>query len=274
MTDPRRAELFIVALAFSVAPEHRRDFERTYGEHGDWVRLFRTGYGYIKTELHRDPANLGRYITLDFWTTRQQYESFRDSSKAAYNEIDARCERLTQDEQLLGDFSDLTSLHAAFPQLGHSTQVESCLTIRSMHARDIAAVLGIEQAAPLAAHWARSAYEELFRPNAVARIALVAENAGGILYGFLMARLTADECELENIVVIQEQGRQGTGSTLLQELCDTARARGIQRIFLEVRESNLPARRLYEKLGFVRDGERGSYYSEPVEKAILYSLSL
>ena len=54
----------------------------------------------------------------------------------------------------------------------------------------------------------------------------------------------------------------------------TASARGIHRIMLEVRESNLAARRLYEKLGFSCDGERSAYYRNPVEKALLYSIRL
>ena len=44
------------------------------------------------------------------------------------------------------------------------------------------------------------------------------------------------------------------------------------RILLEVRESNLAARRLYEKHGFRESGRRPKYYSNPIEDAILYTL--
>ena len=70
------------------------------------------------------------------------------------------------------------------------------------------------------------------------------------------------------------ESKQGIGSALLQEFSQAARVQGAKRIFLEVRESNSPARGLYEKLGFTRDGERSAYYSDPVEDAILYSLTL
>lgn len=105
--------IFAVAWSFQVAPENREDFERAYGPNGDWVRLFRTAHGYIRTELHRDPENPGTYITLDFWRSREQYEVFKQHASAAYAEIDAKCESLTDDECLLGEFEAQESLRAA-----------------------------------------------------------------------------------------------------------------------------------------------------------------
>lgn len=266
--------LFIVAWAFLVKPETRRDFERVYGPSGEWVRLFRSGDGYIKTELHHDPDNSGRYITLDFWRTREQYEAFRQQSRSAYQEIDARCERLTTDEQLLGDFTDVASLRAAFPQLGPQTEVGPTCRVRASTPDDIPAIMRLERAASSAAHWTKESYEAVGRSDAPPRIVLVAERTDCKLRGFVVGRVVADECELENIVVDSLSSRQGIGSALLAELSHAARQRGAKRIFLEVRESNLPARALYERLGFQRDGERGSYYSDPVENAMLYSLTL
>jgi ribosomal-protein-alanine N-acetyltransferase len=266
--------LFIVAWAFVVKPEQRRDFERAYGPNGDWVHLFRTGEGYIKTELHRDPQMPGRYITLDFWRTRQQYEAFREQSKLSYQEIDARFERLTDSEQLLGDFSDLESLHKALPKLGAATQVAPRFTIRPVNKEDIAEIIRLEQAAPTAAHWTQEAYDAIGRDDAPARIALIAESAARKLCGFIVARIIADECEIENIAVRTSELRRGIGSALLHELARIARTRGIRRLILEVRESNSPAHGLYEKLGFQCDGERSSYYSDPAERAILYSRTL
>lgn len=266
--------VFIVAWAFHVNPEHRRDFERAYGPDGDWGRLFGSGAGYLKTELHRDPENRGRYITLDFWRTREQYEAFREQSRSAYLEIDATCERFTKEEQLLGDFADLTSLRAAFPQLGSQTEVGSTSRVRAATPEDIPEIMRLEQAAPSTAHWSQEAYNAIRRGDAPRRIALVAENVDRKICGFVVARIVSDECELENIVVTASKSRQGIGSALLEELSQAARGKSVKRIFLEVRESNLPARHLYEKRGFSRDGERSSYYSDPTENAILYSLTL
>lgn len=275
MTPGRTPQhLFIVAWAFQVKPEQRRDFEYAYGPNGDWVRLFRTGDGYLRTELHRDSEKPGRYITLDFWRSSEQYEAFREQAKSAYQEIDRRCERLTESEELLGTFPDVTSLHNAFPLLGAATQVTPFFTIHPAQPGDLAEVQSLEQAAASAAHWTRETYEAIARDNAPARIALVAKGMESKLCGFVVARIVADECELENIVVASVAARQGIGSALLNELAQTARDRGVKRIFLEVRESNLPARSLYQRFGFQCDGERSAYYSDPVEKAILYSLPL
>ena len=266
--------LFIVAWAFEVTPDRRRDFEQAYGPTGEWVRLFRSGDGYIKTELHHDPDNSGRYITLDFWHTRDQYEAFREQSKSAYQEIDAKCERLTTDEQLLGDFADLTSLQAAFPRLGPETEVVPTCRVRAATPHDIPEIMRLEQAAPSAAHWTKESYEAIGRENAPPRIALVSEGLEGKICGFVVARTVFEECELENIVVDSAESKQGIGSALLQGLSQALRSQGVKRIFLEVRESNLPARGLYEKLGFQRDSERAAYYRNPLENAILYSLTL
>jgi [ribosomal protein S18]-alanine N-acetyltransferase len=265
---------FIVAWAFAVRPEHQSEFERAYGPNGGWVRLFRTGDGYIRTELHRVPDNPGRYITLDFWHSREQYDAFREQAKSAYQEMDARCEGLTSNEELIGNFADLASLHATFPQLGPETEIGRTCMVRAATPDDVPELMRLERAAPSAAHWSKESYEAIGRDQAPRRIALVAERPNRKLCGFVVARIVADECELENIVVEERETRHGIGSALVQELSRETRIRGVRRIFLEVRESNGPARGLYEKVGFQRDGERSSYYSDPTENAILYSLTL
>jgi ribosomal protein S18 acetylase RimI-like enzyme len=60
----------------------------------------------------------------------------------------------------------------------------------------------------------------------------------------------------------------------VQEFLALARSRGAEEIFLEVRESNLAARRLYETSGFSESGRRQSYYQQPQEDAIVYHLGL
>ena len=274
MTNLAPGQVFIVAWSFTVRAEHRCDFERAYGQHGEWVRLFRDGEGYIKTELHRDPEKAALYVTLDFWSSREQYEAFRRQAKSAYQAIDARCERLTENEELLGEFANLPALEAALPVLGSTTLVASPLRVRAANPDDIPEILLVERSAPSAAHWTQTAYEAIFLPQAPPRIALVAESFKPRLSGFVVARLTEGECELENIAVNPGEARQGIGSSLLQELLNSARARGIHRVLLEVRESNFAARGLYEKLGFSCGGERSAYYRNPIEKAILYSLGL
>ena len=267
-------QAFVIAWAFQVPAEHQREFEGAYGSNGDWVRLFRTADGYIGTELHRDPENCDTYITLDFWRSRELYESFKQQASAVYRQIDAKCERLTEGERLLGEFRDIGSVRTAFPQLGFLTQVRDRIRLRAAEPADMPAIIQIERAAALAAHWPESAYSVMFTSNAPSRVILLAEDVEHQLYGFIVARIVADEGELENIVTAPERLRQGIGSALLQELIRTVCAGGLHRIFLEVRESNCAARGLYEKFGFKQNGRREGYYSAPHEAAVLYSLSL
>ena len=88
--------------------------------------------------------------------------------------------------------------------------------------------------------------------------------------GFLVSARIDHEWELENIVVVQGSRRNGVGRRLLEALLAEARQTNGSSVFLEVRESNVPARALYEKSGFTQAGRRRAYYQNPWEDAILY----
>ena len=97
---------------------------------------------------------------------------------------------------------------------------------------------------------------------------LVAEDAGRIV-GYAALWYAADEAELGDLAVLPEARRRGLGRWILDGALAEAARRGAEQVFLEVRSSNEDARRLYEKAGFDTVGVRPSYYSEPVEDAIL-----
>lgn len=122
-------------------------------------------------------------------------------------------------------------------------------------------------------HWSEQSYKNVFQPGAPERIFLVIEDHGE-LQAFLVARISAAECELENLVVAAQYHRCGLASQMLQALIATAREHNLERILLEVRESNEAARALYAKFGFLENGRRKAYYSQPPEDAILLVLSL
>ncbi len=143
------------------------------------------------------------------------------------------------------------------------------MTIRSAALDDVPALLAIEQEAASAAHWTREQYEL----RVGAGLILVAEERGK-LSGFVCAREVAGVWEIENIVVTERARRRGVGDGLLFELSRRARNQAGTAVWLEVRESNHPARRLYEKHGFYEAGRRRGYYSAPVEDAVLYELRL
>jgi len=95
----------------------------------------------------------------------------------------------------------------------------------------------------------------------------------GALRAFLIARFSQAECELENLVVAATHRRRGFGANLLTSLIASAGQRNVGRIFLEVRESNMSARLLYEKLGFQLSGRRKAYYRDPQEDAFIFVLN-
>jgi len=80
--------------------------------------------------------------------------------------------------------------------------------------------------------------------------------------GFAICQTVLDEATLFNIAIDPAQQGKGYGSFLLQGLMDTLKDKGIQTLWLEVRESN-PARFLYEKLGFNEVDIRKNYYPKP-----------
>jgi ribosomal-protein-alanine N-acetyltransferase len=94
------------------------------------------------------------------------------------------------------------------------------------------------------------------------------------LLAFLVAHHLGPEWELENIVVAPFARRKGLGARLVGELLTHVREAGSEHVFLEVRESNQPARILYEKSGFKETGRRSGYYMNPSEDAILYRRGL
>jgi ribosomal-protein-alanine N-acetyltransferase len=141
------------------------------------------------------------------------------------------------------------------------------VVIRSASLNHVPAILAIEQQARGAAHWTSEQYKKLVGGGVV----LVAEEAGQ-LCGFVCAKVIAGEWEIENVVVAAEFLRRGIANGLVRELIQRAIEEAASAILLEVRESNLPARRLYEKHGFREVGRRRVYYKDPLEDAILYAL--
>jgi ribosomal-protein-alanine N-acetyltransferase len=105
------------------------------------------------------------------------------------------------------------------------------------------------------------------------RRAWVAED-GFRLTGFAVATAlsipdTPAECELELVLVPAQARRQGTGSALVHTVLAWARSLGATEVWLEVRESNIRALRLYERCGFFAAGRRPGYYVDPSEDAVL-----
>ena len=97
---------------------------------------------------------------------------------------------------------------------------------------------------------------------------LVAEDAGNV-WGYVGSQTVMDETDMMNIAVHPDYRNRGVAIGLIQELIAALKERGSHSLMLEVRASNDPARKLYEKLGFQQVGLRKNYYRNPKEDACI-----
>ena len=150
------------------------------------------------------------------------------------------------------------------------------MLIRRATPADVPSMRALEQHAETAAHWAEREYDALFAAEAPPRIALVATSEEGVdrVVGFAIARCATAEWEIENVVVAREKRKRGVGIKIIRELLLQAQIAGATSVLLEVRDSSMAARRLYEKLGFSQQGRRSNYYQGPEEDALLLCFSI
>ena len=140
------------------------------------------------------------------------------------------------------------------------------LRIEAMRLEDLDEVQAIEQAS-FSTPWPSNAYRSELMTNRLASY-LVARIEGRIVgYGGMW--LMVDEAHITTFAVHPAWRRQRIGERLLLAFLDLARDRHAREATLEVRLSNLAARRLYEKYGFRPVGLRPRYYSDNNEDALI-----
>ena len=150
------------------------------------------------------------------------------------------------------------------------------VVLRTAHADDLDAVTAIEQSA-FSDPWSRHAFATLVgNPAVLFLVARGSEPAprgavpgDGPLLGYVVAWFAADESEIANIAVAPAARGRGVGAMLLDAALAEAVRRGAATTYLEVRESNAAARRLYASRGFRELGRRRRYYRAPVEDALV-----
>ena len=92
---------------------------------------------------------------------------------------------------------------------------------------------------------------------------------GDRVAGYVGSQTVCDETDMMNVAVTADYRRQGLGEKLVLALVEELKAIGSKCLTLEVRDSNTPARSLYEKLGFRQTGLRKNYYRNPKEDAYI-----
>ena len=147
---------------------------------------------------------------------------------------------------------------------------EAEIIVRELKVEDSAAVAEMEQQI-FSDPWSEKSVMETVQQKQ--SVCFAAEKAGHLL-GYLLAYHAADEAEIARIAVQKEARRQGAAGKLMQALEHYCEEHKMEKLLLDVRESNEAARSFYTKNGFVEDGIRQGFYTNPSEDAVLMSRQL
>lgn len=147
--------------------------------------------------------------------------------------------------------------------------MEYAFQVRPLRAADLAQAAAIE--ATVADGWS----EEAIRQYAAmpASRCFVAEGPRGVC-GFAAFTCVADEANLDALSVDASMRRRGVARGLLRGTLDVLCTQAVACVFLEVRTQNLPARALYNSLGFIQIGIRRHFYTNPSDDAIMMKKTL
>ena len=136
---------------------------------------------------------------------------------------------------------------------------------------DIPAIVAIEGRAFSDPWSARSFREALEHPAVFFACARATDgrSSEGEVAGYVVAWFVADEGEIANLAVDPSGWGTGIGQALLDAALEEGMRRETAAVYLEVRDSNERARRLYHSREFEQVGRRREYYQRPVEDAIV-----
>lgn len=144
-------------------------------------------------------------------------------------------------------------------------------TLRPMREDDLDAVMAIEvRAYPYP--WTLGILRDCLRAGHPAWVLL----RDGQVIGYFLMSVAAGEGHVLNVCVAPEQQGQGYGRKLMRAILRLARGHGAERVFLEVRPSNVGAIQLYFDMGFNEIGRRPRYYpaKDGREDALVMAIEL
>jgi [ribosomal protein S18]-alanine N-acetyltransferase len=147
--------------------------------------------------------------------------------------------------------------------------------IRPATVADLDGVVAIERISFSDPPWSRASFASLLGdPHAQFLVAILDGETRQRLGGYVVTWTVADEGDLSNLAVAPEIRHRGLGRRLLEAAITNARRSHVRSLYLEVRESNAIALRLYASRGFVHVGRRRRYYRQPVEDALILCLDV
>jgi ribosomal-protein-alanine N-acetyltransferase len=139
------------------------------------------------------------------------------------------------------------------------------LKIRKAELSDVPWIMQIEQNS-FTEPWQDSSFKDEITDHEVFVISYNQE-----LIGYICGWKILDEYNITNLAIRSDLRKKGLGDLLVSYVMSLHRE-DCSLIYLEVRESNLAARKLYKKRGFKIIGIRKNYYSDPSEDAILMGI--
>ena len=143
--------------------------------------------------------------------------------------------------------------------------------IRRMKVEDLEQVMKIEHSC-FPTPWSVSAFQSELKDNDYARYFCLELN--GKVIGYMGLWFILEEGHITNVAILPEYRGKHLGEFLMRSVIDKMVDEGMERMTLEVRLTNYPAQRLYDRLGFVKAGVRKGYYSDNQEDAIIMWLEL
>ncbi|MEW6418319.1 MAG: ribosomal protein S18-alanine N-acetyltransferase [Nitrospirota bacterium] len=144
------------------------------------------------------------------------------------------------------------------------------ILIREMQPADISEIMEIERKS-FSTPWSELSFlNEMYDLHSISKVALLNNN----ITGYICVKQKSDEGHILNLAVHPDFRRHGYATTLVGKVLDELRKRGCKYLYLEVRVSNLGARKFYERIGFKVVGVRRKYYTSPDEDAVVMMLVL
>ena len=96
--------MYVILWEYVVRPGKVEDFVKAYGPDGAWAELFARAEGFEATELYRQEDEAARFVTIDRWRGRADFDLFRARYEPDYYRLDDRFAELTLEEDRIGAF--------------------------------------------------------------------------------------------------------------------------------------------------------------------------
>lgn len=145
------------------------------------------------------------------------------------------------------------------------------ILVNRMRERDLEEVLAIENSS-FQSPWTRGMFLSDLDVNPFARSVVARFPGESKIIAYACFWIVMEELHLMNLAVHPDRRRQNIGEELARWVLNMGYEKKCRTAMLEVRESNRPARQLYEKLGFKVIGVRRGYYRDPKEDALVMQI--